>query len=461
MVEQLNRYIDEHFDQLVRDTQELVSVESTLDESTAGPGAPFGTGIQKALSLALKKGKDMGFNVRNYDGYAGYIQYGTSGEQAAILAHIDVVPAIGQWIVPPYSAQIVDNRLYGRGSVDDKGPLVACLYAMKAIQESGLPVRNHLRMILGTDEETLARGIYYYLDRDDPPAFGFSPDAEFPVIHAEKGTIRYLYHLPPADQDILSIHAGSRLNVVPDQAEARLAHISPEQVQALISSLNTRATSTARAEGSDTIVEVQGLASHACYPAEGINAIQALLLLIKKLYPAQDTPLKEALAGLSDLLQEETDGVSMGIACTDEVSGALTLNTAILTVDDTASQIKFDIRYPVTHDGNEILKQLEEIESKILAKYELIQHKPPLYVEKDRPFIKALQKAYQESTGQEPRCISIGGGTYCRYVKNTVSFGPVFPGQKELAHQTNEFIELEDLRKIAKIYAQAIYNLIG
>ena len=122
MVEQLNRYIDEHFDQLVRDTQELVSVESTLDESTAGPGAPFGTGIQKALSLALKKGKDMGFDVRNYDGYAGYIQYGTSGEQAAILAHIDVVPAIGQWIVPPYSAQIVDNRLYGRGSVDDKGP---------------------------------------------------------------------------------------------------------------------------------------------------------------------------------------------------------------------------------------------------------------------------------------------------------------------------------------------------
>ena len=151
----------------------------------------------------------------------------------------------------------------------------------------------------------------------------------------------------------------------------------------------------------------------------------------------------------------------MGLACTDEVSGALTLNTAIITVDDTASQIKFDIRYPVTHDGNKILKQLEEIESKIPAKYELIQHKPPLYVEKDRPFIKALQKAYQESTGQEPRCISIGGGTYCRYVKNTVSFGPVFPGQKELAHQTNEFIELEDLRKIAKIYAQAIYNLIG
>lgn len=461
MQEQLNRYIDEHFEELVRDTQELVSVESTLDESTTGPGAPFGAGIQKALSLALKKGEEMGFEVRNYDGYAGYIQYGHSGEQAAVLAHIDVVPAIGQWIVPPYSAQIVDGKLYGRGSVDDKGPLVACLYAMKAISESGLPVSNHLRMILGTDEETLARGIYYYLDREDPPAFGFSPDAEFPVIHAEKGTIRYLYHLPEADQDILSIQAGSRLNVVPDHAIARLAGTTPEQVQKTADTLDTRATFQTSMEEDVTVVEVTGLASHASYPEEGVNAIQALLLLLKKLYPDPDSPLKKALNGLSDLLLQETNGASMGIACTDEVSGFLTLNTAIINVNSSDSVIKFDIRYPVTHDGNALLGQLQKIEEQIPVKYELIQHKPPLYVEKDRPFIKALQKAYLESTGQEPKCISIGGGTYCRYVKNTVSFGPVFPGQKELAHQTNEFIELEDLRKIAKIYAQAIYNLIA
>ena len=461
MQEQLNRYIDEHFEELIRDTREFVSIESTLDETTVCEGAPFGTGIQRALSYALSKGQELGFEVKNYDGYAGTIQYGTEGEQAAILAHVDVVPAIGEWIVPPYSAEIRENRLYGRGSVDDKGPAMACLYAMKAIKESGLPVRNHMRMILGTDEETLARGIYYYLDREKAPAFGFSPDAEFPIIHAEKGTIRFLYHIPEADGDILMIQAGSRLNVVPDQATARLAHVSPDQVQAAISELNTKAVITAAADGDITVVNVQGVASHACYPAEGVNAIQALLLLLKKLYPKQDSELKKALHGLSDLLLDETDGVSFKVACTDEVSGALTLNTAIISVGTSDNQIKFDIRYPVTHDGNELLGLLSAVDSRLPVKFELIQHKPPLYVEKDRPFIKKLQTAYEESTGQEPKCISIGGGTYCRYVKNTVSFGPVFPGQKELAHQTNEFIDLDDLRKISKIYAQAIYNLLA
>lgn len=461
MQEQLNRYIDEHFEELVRDTREFVAIESTLDETTVCEGAPFGTGIQKALSYALSKGREMGFEVKNYDGYAGTIQYGTDGEQAAILAHVDVVPAIGEWIVPPYSAEIRDNRLYGRGSVDDKGPAMACLYALKAIKESGLPVRNHMRMILGTDEETLARGIYYYLDSEKAPAFGFSPDAEFPIIHAEKGTIRFLYHLPSADRDILMIQAGSRLNVVPDQATARLAHVSPEQVQAAAATLGTKAVITSVSEGSETVVNVQGVASHASYPAEGVNAIQALLLLLQKLYPEQDSELKKALHGLSGLLLEETDGASFRLACTDKVSGALTLNTAIISVGASDSQIKFDIRYPVTHDGNELLEKLAAVNNVLPVKYELIQHKPPLYVEKDRPFIQKLQTAYEECTGQEPKCISIGGGTYCRYVKNTVSFGPVFPGQKELAHQTNEFIDLDDLRKIAKIYAQAIYNLMA
>ena len=461
MQEQLNRYIDEHFEELLRDTQDMVRARSDLDESTTADGAPFGAGIRQALELILKKGEALGFETRNYDGYAGHIQYGHDGAQVGILAHVDVVPAIGEWVTPPYDAEILGDKLYGRGSVDDKGPLVACLYAMKAIKECGLPIKNHARLILGTDEETLARGIYYYLDREDPPAFGFSPDAEFPIIHAEKGTIRFLYHLPRTDADILGLQAGSRLNVVPDQATARLAHTSAAAVSSLAEGLHTKAEFTVFDEGEVTVVQVKGVASHASYPAEGVNAITALLLLLKSLYPQPDTAIKKALAELSELLKEETDGQSLGIACTDEVSGALTLNTAILCVGGGDNQIKFDIRYPVTHDGKELLAKLEAAGKVIGGKYELIQHKPPLYVEKDRPFIKALQKAYQESTGQEPVCISIGGGTYCRYVKNTVSFGPVFPGQKELAHQTNEFIALDDLRKIAKIYAQAIYNLLN
>lgn len=456
----LNEYIDKVFDQLVADTQKFVSIESALDDSTAGPMAPFGAGIQKALEYALAKADSMGFATKNLDGYAGYAQLGDSGDLVAILAHVDVVPAVGEWIVPPYSAQIIDGKLYGRGSVDDKGPAIACLYAMQAIKECKLPITKRARLLLGTDEETLARGIYYYLERDEVPVCGFSPDAEFPIIHAEKGTIRFQYHLPAADEDIKLLDAGTRLNVVPDHASAKLCGVTEAQIASCAEKLALKASITSKKEEDCIKVDVHGVASHASYPQEGINAIQNLLLLLKALYPEANSDLKKSIHALADLLKDETNGFSAGLSCKDEVSGSLTLNTAIIKVDKENSFCKFDIRYPVTHDGEALLKELELLAPQCLARYELIQHKPPLYVEKDRPFIKELQKAYEESTGETADCISIGGGTYCRYVKNTVSFGPVFPGQQELAHQANEYISLNDLRKIAKIYAQAIYNLI-
>lgn len=456
----LNEYLDKTFSQLVADTQEFVSIESTLDDSTACPMAPFGTGIQKALEFILSKADSMGFPTQNLDGYAGYAQLGDSGDLVAVLAHVDVVPAAGKWSVPPYSAQIIDNKLYGRGSVDDKGPAMACLYAMKAIKECRLPISKRARLLLGTDEETLARGIHHYLSKDETPAYGFSPDAEFPIIHAEKGTIRFQYTLPGADEDILSVTAGTRLNVVPDFACAKLKRVTKEQIDACADALTLKADVSAYPCDDAVTVEIRGCASHASYPEEGINAVQNLLLLLKSLYPDADTELKKALHKLSDVLKDETDGSSAGIACSDDVSGSLTLNTAILQIDNNESVCKFDIRYPVTHDGDALLQKLIQLGEHCGVHYELIQHKPPLYVEKDRPFIKALQDAYEECTGQKADCISIGGGTYCRYVKNTVSFGPVFPGQKELAHQADEFISLDDLKKISKIYAQAIYNLI-
>lgn len=456
----LNEYLDNVFDQLVTDTQDFVSIESTLDETTSDTKAPFGKGIHDALNYILLKAKDMGFCTKNLDGYAGYAQMGNDGDLVAVLAHVDVVPAIGNWIVPPYSAQIIDNKLYGRGSVDDKGPAMACLYAMKSIKECNLPFTKRLRLLLGTDEETLARGIHYYLEHDEAPAYGFSPDAEFPIIHAEKGTLRFQYSLPAADNDILFINAGSRLNVVPDYACAKLRNITTYQIEKCASILPLKAEVHAYSDTKFTTVEVYGTASHACYPNEGINAIQNLLLLLRALYPNPNSSLKKALHSLADILKTETDGFTAGLACSDTVSGNLTLNTAIMEINESDGICKFDIRYPVTYSGDLLIDKLTSIGEEFGIQYKTIQHKPPLYVQKDRPFIKELQTAYEEYTGKQANCISIGGGTYCRYVKNTVSFGPVFPGQKELAHQANEYISLEDLKSISKIYAQAIYNLI-
>lgn len=457
-----NEWVDRSFDDLVRDTQELVAVKSALDETSPRERAPFGAGIARALELVLQKAEQMGFETKNLDGYAGYAQYGTGGDLVAILTHLDVVPAVGEWCVPPYSARILNGRLYGRGSVDDKGPGLACLYALKAIRDSGLPVSHRARIIWGTDEETFARGIQHYLGKEGAPDCGFSPDAEFPVINAEKGIVRFQYEwaYPMGHPNIISLQAGTRLNVVPDLAKAVVCGITEAQVEQAVQALGQAEHFQVSPCAAGLEIVSLGTASHASYPEQGYNAIQNLLLLLDALFGTGDHPLSAMIHGLASRFQMESDGRLLGIACSDEISGALTINMAVLQADHHDAAVKFDIRYPVTYDGDALLAQLEDLGASLGASYSLIQHKPPLYVEKDRPVIRALQRAYSECTGRNAEPISIGGGTYCRYVKNTVSFGPVFPGQKELAHQANESIALEDLRKITKIYAQAIYNLI-
>ena len=458
----LNELVDKSFAELVKDTQDIISVKSVLDDSTIQEGAPFGIGIAQALDTMLTKAKAMGLTTKNLQGYAGYAQLGNEGEQVAILAHLDVVPAAGDWLVPPYSAQVVDGRLYGRGSVDDKGPAVACLYALKAIKESGLPISKRARLILGTDEESFSRGIEYYLKKEEAPACGFSPDAEFPIIHAEKGLLHFLYSLKleNPETDIISLEGGTRINVVPDLAQAMVTAVAKDDVLTAIKTLGLEKYFTVETDGKDVKITSKGITGHASLPEKGYNAIQNMLQLLAGLFPNVNTPLSKFITYFAQHLKMETNGASLGIYCHDEISGELTINTAMINVDANKATLKFDIRYPVTYNGEKILEKLKALAEKLGANFELIQHKKPLYVEKDCPFIKVLQETYKDCTGEEPKLLAIGGGTYCRSVQNTVSFGPVFPGQQELAHQCNEYIALEDLRRITKIYAQAIYNLI-
>lgn len=459
----LNEIIDKSFAALLQDTQDIISIKSELDDSTIGKGAPFGAGIAQALDAMLAKASDMGLETKNLEGYAGYVQLGQAGEQVGVLAHLDVVPADGtDWLFPPYSAQVFDGKLYGRGSIDDKGPAVACLYALKAIKESGLPFSKHARLILGTDEESFSRGIKYYLQKETAPACGFSPDAEFPIIHAEKGIVHFSYSLKlktPVPH-VISLLASNRINVVPNLAEALLSGVTKEIAETQIKALGREKYFKVATVGNTLKITSVGIAGHASMPKAGYNAVQNMLQLLAAVLPVAEDSGSKFISYLSEHLRMENNGAALGIACQDEISGALTLNTATIKLDDKEIVLQFDIRYPVTYSGDELLSKLKNLAGELGADFTVIQHAAPLYVEKDRPFIKILQETYRDCTGTEANIFAIGGGTYCRSVKNTVSFGPVFPGQAELAHQCNEYIALEDLRKITKIYAQAIYNLL-
>lgn len=460
----LNIKIDEYFDEIVKNIQEFIKIPSILDEDDTDENIPFGRKIDEALGWILKKGEELGLKSVNVDGYAGYVEIGKGSEMVGILGHVDVVPAGTGWSVGPFSGEIKEGKLYGRGSVDDKGPVIAALYALKAIEDSRLPVSKRARLIIGTDEETGARCIKHYLEKEEQPVCGFSPDAEFPIIYAEKGILRFEliknFDDSPGSEVILKkIRGGTRVNVVPDYAEAVIKGADGEKIESRIRERELSGKIYIERSPEGIVIKAKGISAHASYPEDGENAIQMLLNFLT-LIDFGGKEAKTFIDAVAGRLKMESDGKTLGISCSDSVSGALTINLGVVDFDEKLGKLKFDIRYPVTIDGNEIIEKLKKIAGDLGAKFLINQHKLPLYVDPDTEFIKKLQNVYKKMTGDEPKLLSIGGGTYCRYVKNTVSFGPVFPGQKELAHQKDEYIALEDLRRIAKIYVQAIYELI-
>ncbi|QNB45033.1 dipeptidase PepV [Thermanaerosceptrum fracticalcis] len=454
----LDRQVLVYREQIVKHTSELVRIKSIL-EQPAGPDKPFGEGIDEALQYVLRLGEELGLKTKNVDGYAGYVEIGEGAEMVAALCHVDVVPEGDGWKYPPYEGQVVNGKVYGRGALDDKGPLIACLFAMKAIKDTNLNFGKRVRLIIGTDEETGGRCIKHYLENEERPLYGFSPDAEFPVIYAEKGILRFELEARFSQEAVAGsvieyIKGGTRANVVPDYAEAR--YKTDVGIHEVIDALGLGEKIKVYRERDGVLIKSYGISAHASLPHQGENAIGQLVKVLSRL-ELKSGEMKEFLAKLDGKVGMGTDGKGLDIKCSDAVSGPLTLNIGIIDLSPSGGKVVFDVRYPVTADFAGIWASIQQGLADQGTEVNIANHKPPLYVDKDKPPIAMLQRAYQEVTGLEPTLLSIGGGTYCRYVENTVAFGPVFPGQMELAHQVDEYISTEDLAKIARIYAQALY----
>ena len=194
---------------------ELVRIPSVCAEGA--DGYPFGAAVDQALRKALQIAGDLGFRTHYGDGgYYGYAEIGEGAEMVGVLGHLDVVPPgkLEDWQAGPFDPVEVEGMLYGRGTQDDKGPLLAALFAVKALMDAGVKFNKRVRFIFGTDEETLWRCINRYKEKEELPGMGFSPDARFPLIFAEKGLLQL--HLAGANESGLHIAGGSAFNAVPD-----------------------------------------------------------------------------------------------------------------------------------------------------------------------------------------------------------------------------------------------------
>ncbi|GAA0786377.1 dipeptidase PepV [Hathewaya limosa] len=462
---ELNKKIDEMREQIIQTTQESIRIKSVADESQAKDGMPFGEGPVKALEHVLEVSKKLGFKTVNVDNYVGYAEFGTGEEYITALGHVDVVPEGDGWIHPPYAAEIHDGKLYGRGALDDKGPIIATLYGAKAIMDLGLPISKRIRIIFGTSEEIGSDELERYLKKEKPPVLGFTPDAEYPIINGEKGIVdldlvKCFKEKQNGDVILKHIKGGQAGNVVADYCEALIETNNQQEITDKLEKFIKETSYELSLEKKENgiLVKAKGMGAHGSTPWLGKNAIMHLIKFLAEI-EFSSKEINQYIAFLNNNIGTETSGESFGIYLEDKVSGKLAFNVGVIKMTEERADLTLNIRHPVTNKLDDMMdpfkKKIEGTDFTI----ENFAYQAPLYFEESHPLVKALQKVYTEQTGKEATLLSIGGGTYAKEIPNTLAFGPIFPGGESTIHQANEYIRVDNLILNAKIYAHALYEL--
>ncbi|GAF42043.1 dipeptidase PepV [Agrilactobacillus composti DSM 18527 = JCM 14202] len=452
-------------DDLIKDLVALLKIDSQRDIEHKTADFPLGPGPAKALNQVLAYAKRDGFATKNIKNVAGRIEFGAGTTTLGVLAHVDVVPAGDGWQTDPFEPVIKDGAIYARGTSDDKGPLLAAYYGLKVLKKLGIEPKQQIHFIIGTDEESEWLGVHEYFKTEPKPDWGFSPDAEFPIINGEKGIVsfqldQHFTSETATDFTLQQFKSGIRDNMVPHAATAIIAHHQDATFETAFNTYLTtnQLTGSQKFANGHYTLQLHGKGAHAATPQAGRNGATFLINFLKDY--AFDANGATYLA-LGATLHEDIYGKNIKIAYQDSLMGPLTVSASIFNYDFEAKsgQIILNIRYPKGIDIEAIKAQFEQ---NWQAQY-AISIKPhyeiPHYVPGDDPLVKTLLATYEAHTGQAGTEGIVGGGTYGRILERGVAFGAQFPGAADVMHQPNEFMKIDDILKASAIYADAIYRL--
>ncbi|GBG96374.1 dipeptidase PepV [Lactococcus termiticola] len=460
--------VEKRKDALMEDLFTILKVNSERDDSKADKENPFGPGPRKALDTFLAMAERDGYKTSNFDNYAGHFEFGEGDEVLGIIGHLDVVPAADQegWNTNPYEPVIKDGNLYARGASDDKGPTIACYYGLKIIKELGLPLSKKIRFIVGTDEESGWGDMDYYFEHCDLPLpdFGFSPDAEFPIINGEKGNVSEIVKFNGKNAGATVLHSfksGLRLNMVPEVATAvisgEVADLQAKLDAFLAENASKNLTCEIEEAAGKYTLTMHGKGAHGAMPEKGVNAATYLALFLQQLSFADGA--KAYIDFAADLLLEDHEGEKLGIAYTDELMGNTSMNAGVWVFDENGeASIALNFRFP---QGNTPERMQEILAGKAgVTEVEIAPHvMTPHYVPENDPLVSTLLSVYEKHTGLKGYETIIGGGTFGRLLERGVAYGAMFEGEEDTMHQSNEYKPVDAIFKSAAIYAEAIYEL--
>lgn len=443
------KMMEPYYAEALKTLKELVSIDSVLDPTTATETMPFGQGVENALSYVAELGKKMGFKVSRCDNYVTELTYGEGDKIFDIYGHCDVVPVQKEkWNYNPFDVTIVDdNIMYGRGTSDDKGPALSCLYAVKALMDKGLLGGYKLRFLFGGNEETgsLCLDHYFHHMNKEFPTFGISPDADYPLIYAEKSIYSYNQEFDIDLDGVEDFEEGNALNIVLADCSCRFNRdVKKELAKYLEKHPETKA------EYENGVLSFHGKPYHGSMPWNGVNAGLYLLDFLGEILNKKE---------LHHIFECYKDG--MGTAFDgnykDEVFSETSYNVGKVSYKNGKLALSINLRFPGSMNVNNILKTVED---KVGGKVTLLGGSDGFVSDPNSDFIRILMHSYQEETGDyESKPLSIGGGTYARESKNSVAFGAQFVGRDYRMHGHDEFFPLSDFYDNMQIYARAILEI--
>ena len=458
MDNRIKEYIESGRERFVSDLGRLVNVRSVREAPL--DGMPFGRGCADALAEAVKIASEHGFMMENMENYAGEISFGPSPE-LMLLAHLDVVSEGDGWTYQPYEMTAEGGRLYGRGTTDDKGAALACLYALKAVKELYGEPETGVRLVLGCGEETGSEDMEYYFSKREKLEYTLSPDADYPIINLEKGRFAPEFTFEADGGDIIEINGGAVANIVPGKADVLIRGSLTKELYAVMDKISaeTKAEFTAKEENGCVRIFCTGATAHAATPEKGNNANTAVIALLTDL--PLNTSLKEPLEKLKAFVPHgDTKGKGIGVEMSDEISGALSFNFGILSFDGKTLRGGFDLRCPLCANETNVKEVIRE---KLYSAGFVFDGDPGMrkvhYVPADAPIIKEALKVYEEYTGRKGECLSTGGGTYVHGIEGGAAFGIEFGGTDYRIHGADEFAVTDELLLTAEMYAQIIKDL--
>lgn len=451
-----------HKEDLLKDLFELLSVRSILGTDITEE-TPFGSGPREALDLILSFGERDGYKTKLVENKAGHIEVGQGEELFGILGHVDVVPVVeADWISHPFKPEVRDGKIFARGSLDDKGPTMAAYYAVKLLDKLGVKWNKRVRVIVGSDEETGFRCVEAYFKHEEQPASGFTPDAMFPLVYAEKARATFDHKLKFVVEDgeynykLVKFNGGQVLNMVIASAEAVLVG-EVSDIKEKFEKFLVQEKLEGKVSVENTIkLTLKGKAAHGSTPQYGINGATKLAEFLSTL--GLDNNGKNFVDYIVEKLANDPFGEKLGIDYSDNEMGEATYNYGILEYDleNKVGIVSTDCRHPKKFD---LVARLNGVKVNNID-IEVTSTKEAHYVPKDDELVTTLMDVYRKYTGDTKNdAFVLGGGTYARCLKKGVAFGLLFPGKEDTMHQANEYLEVEDLLLATAIYAEGIYKL--